>query len=200
MFKYSKLWFFHSFSSHVWMWQLDHKEGWALKNWCFQTVVLEKTLESSLDSKEIKPLNPKGNQPWIFIGRVGVEIPITLATWCEELTHWKRPWCWERLKAGREGDDRGWDGWMASLTQRTWVWANSETVKDFPGGSDGKASVYNEGDLGSSPGLGRSPGEGNGNPLQYCCLENPMDRGAWYATVYRVAKSWTRLSDFTSLR
>ena len=72
-------------------------------------------------------------------------------------------------------------------------------VFDFPGGSDGKASVYNAGDLGSSPGLGRSPGEGNGNLLQYCCLENPMDRGAWYATVCGVAKSWTRLSDFTSL-
>ena len=52
-------------------------------------------------------------------------------------------------------------------------------VLDFPGGSDGKASVYNAGDLGSSPGLGRSPGEGNGNTLQYYCLENPMDRGAW---------------------
>ena len=49
----------------------------------------------------------------------------TLATWCEELTHWKRPWCWERLKAGGEGDDRGWDGWMASPTQWTWVWVNS---------------------------------------------------------------------------
>ena len=63
---------------------------------------------------------------------------------------------------------------------------------DFSGGSDGKASVYNAGDLGSSPGLGRSPGEGNGNPLQYCCLENPMDRGAWYTTVFglqRVANS-----------
>ena len=67
------------------------------------------------------------------------------------------------------------------------------------GGSVGKASVYNAGDLALSPGLGRSPGEGNGNPLQYCCLENPMDRGAWYTTVYWVAKSWTRLSDFTSL-
>ena len=68
------------------------------------------------------------------------------------------------------------------------------------GGSDGKASVYNAGDLGSSPGLGRSPGEGNGNPLQYCGLENPMDRGAWYATVYGVTKSWTRLSDFAPLQ
>ena len=69
----------------------------------------------------------------------------------------------------------------------------------FPGGSDGKASVYNAGDPGSSPGLGRSPGEGNSNPLQYYCLENPMERGAWKAAVYGVAKSWTRLSDFTSL-
>ena len=56
-------------SSHVWMWELDHKEGWALKNWCSRTVVLEKTLESPLDCKEIKPVNPKGNQSWIFIGR-----------------------------------------------------------------------------------------------------------------------------------
>ena len=69
---------------------------------------------------------------------------------------------------------------------------------DFPGGSEGKASVYNPGDPDLIPGLGRSPGERNGNPLQYYCLENPMDRGAWYATVCGVAKSQTRLSDFTS--
>ena len=56
-------------SSHVWMWQLNHKKDWVLKNWCFRIVVLEKTLESPLDSKEMKPINPKGNQPWIFIGR-----------------------------------------------------------------------------------------------------------------------------------
>ena len=77
--------------------------------------------------------------------------------------------------------------------------ASPTVILGFPGGSDSKASVYNAGDLGSSPGLGRSPGEGNGNPFQYYCLENPMDRGAWYATVYGVAKSWTRLSNFTSL-
>ena len=68
---------------------------------------------------------------------------------------------------------------------------------NFPGGSDGKASAYNAGDPGLIPGLGRSPGERNGNPLQYSCLENPMDGGAWLATVQGVAKSWTRLSDFT---
>ena len=71
---------------------------------------------------------------------------------------------------------------------------------DFPGGSDGKASVYNAGDPGSISGSGRSPGEGNGNPLQNYCLENPMDRGVWQAAVYGVAKSRTRLSDFTSLQ
>ena len=67
----------------------------------------------------------------------------------------------------------------------------------FPGGSDGKASVYNEGDLGSIPWSGRSAGEGNGNPLQYFCLENSMNGGACQATVHGVTKSWTRLSDFT---
>ena len=67
----------------------------------------------------------------------------------------------------------------------------------FPGGSEGKASACNAGGLGSIPGSGRSPGEGNGNPLQYSCLENPMDRGAWWATVHGVAKLQTRLSDLT---
>ena len=66
---------------------------------------------------------------------------------------------------------------------------------DFPGGSDDKASVYDAGDSSSIPGLGRSLGEGNGNPLQYCCLENPMDRGAWQATVHRVTKSQAQLSN-----
>ena len=60
-------------SSHIWIWELDYKESWALKNWCFQTVVLD---ESTLDSKEIKPVNPKGNQPWQFIGRTGAEAPV----------------------------------------------------------------------------------------------------------------------------
>ena len=107
--------------------ELDHKEGWAPKNWCFQTVLLEKTLESSLDSKEIKSVNSKRNQPWIFIERTHAEAE-ALILWpsgVKELTHWERPWSWERLKAGGEGDERGWDGWMASLTQWAWVWASS---------------------------------------------------------------------------
>ena len=70
-------------------------------------------------------------------------------------------------------------------------------LSHFPGGSDGKVSAYNVGDPSSIPGLGRSPGEGNGNPLQYSCLENLMDGEAWKATVHGVTKSRTRLSDFT---
>ena len=122
----------------------------------------------------------------------------------------------------------GWDGWMASLTrwrEFEWIlgvgegqeglaccdswghkeldttkWLNwTERVQGFPGGSDGKESACNVGDLGSIPGSGRSPGEGKGNPLWYSCLENPMDRGAWWAIVHGVAKSQTRLSNFTSL-
>ena len=92
-------------------------------------MVLEKTLESPLDCKESQAVNPKGNQSWIFIGGTDAEAetPSTLATWCKELTHCKRPWCWERLKAGGEGDDRGWDGWMASLIQWTWAWVSSRS-------------------------------------------------------------------------
>ena len=113
-------------NSHVWMWELDHKEGWVSKNWCFWTVVLEKTLESPLDCKEIQPVHPKGNHSWIFMRDWCWSWSSHIkATWCKELIYWKRHWCWERLKAGGEGDDRGWDGWMASVTQWTWIWVNS---------------------------------------------------------------------------
>ena len=94
--------------------------------WPVHLVVLEKTLESPLDCKEIQPVHPKGNQSWVFIGRTNVDWNSnTLATWCEELTHLKRAWWWERLKVGGEGDDRGWDSWMASPTRWTWVWVSS---------------------------------------------------------------------------
>ena len=112
-------------SSHVWMWELDHKESWALKDWCFWTVVLEKTLESPLDCKEIKAVNPKENQSWIFIGRTDAEAETPMLWPWEGLTHWKRPWCWERLRAEGERDNRGWDGWLPSPILWTWVWASS---------------------------------------------------------------------------
>ena len=113
-------------SGHVWMWELDYKESWSPKNWCFWTLVLEKALENFLDCKEIQPVHPKGDQFCVFIGRTDVKAETnTLATWCEELTHLKRPWCWARLRAGGEGDDREWDGCMESLTQWIWVWVDS---------------------------------------------------------------------------
>ena len=86
--------------------------------------MLEKTLESSLDYKEIKPINLKGNQSWIFIGRTDAEAETPILWPPDVKTHWKRPWCWKRLKVGGEGDDRGWDGWMASST---WVWLDSRS-------------------------------------------------------------------------
>ena len=113
-------------SSHVQIWYLDYKESWAPKNWCFWTVVLEKTLESPLNCKEIQPVHPKENQSWVFFGRTDIkaETPIL---WPPHAKSWLigKDWCWEGLGAGGEGDDRGWDGWMASLTRWTWVFINS---------------------------------------------------------------------------
>ena len=100
------------------MWELDYKESWVPKNWCFWTVVLENTLESPLDCKKIQPVHPKGDQSWVFIGGTDIQAE-TPILWPPDAKSW--PWCWERLRAGGEGDERGWDGWMASLTQWTWV-------------------------------------------------------------------------------
>ena len=112
------------YSGHVWMW--EHKESWAPKNWCFWTVVLETTRESlGLWGDPTSPSQRRSVlgvhwKDWCWSWS-----SITFTTWCEELTHWKRSWCWARLKAGGKGDNRGWDGWMASLTRWTLVWAGS---------------------------------------------------------------------------
>ena len=106
---------------------LDYKESWVLKIWCFWTVVLENTLESSLDCREIQPVQPRRDQSWGFIGRTDAQ-PETPVLWPPHAKSWLigkdsdagRDW-----GQGGEGDDRGWDGWMASLTQWTWVWVNS---------------------------------------------------------------------------
>ena len=85
--------------------------------------------EESWESPEIQPVHPKGDQSWVFIGSTNAEAetPNILATWCEELTYLKKPWCWERLRARGEGDDRGYDDWMASPTWWTWVWVDSRS-------------------------------------------------------------------------
>ena len=118
----------HGFSSsHVWMWELDNKESWMPNNWWFWTVVLEKTLESLLDCKEIQPVHPMGNQSWIVIGRTDAEAetPNTLATWCVELTHLKRPDAgkdWRQEEKGTTEDEMV---GCSSPTRWTWVWASS---------------------------------------------------------------------------
>ena len=96
-------------SSHVWMWELNYKESWALKNRCFWTVLLEKTLDSPLDCKEIQPVHPKRDQSWIFIGRTDVEAE-TPIPWPPDVKSWlfgKGPDAGKDLKVGGEGDDRG---------------------------------------------------------------------------------------------
>ena len=108
------------------MWELDHKESWALKKGCFWSVVLEKTLESPLGSKEIQPVNTKGNQFWIFIGRTDAEAE-TLILWPPDAKNWvigKDPDAGKDWRQEEKGA-RGWDGWMASPTQWTWVWVGS---------------------------------------------------------------------------
>ena len=105
------------------MWELDHKEGWELKNWCFRTVVLEKTLQSPLDIKEIKAVNPKGDQSWISIGKTDAEAEALIPQPSDAMsrligkdpTHWKRPWCWEKIEDRR---GRGWQRvkWLDGIT------------------------------------------------------------------------------------
>ena len=108
------------------MWELGYKESWAPKNWCFWTVVWRRLLWVPWNAKSynwsiLKEISPEYSlEDWCWSWSSN-----TLATWCEELTHWKRPCFWERLESEGEGDDRGWDDWMASPTQWTWVWAYS---------------------------------------------------------------------------
>ena len=113
--------------SHVWMWELDYKESWLPKNCCFWTVVLEKTLESPLDCKEIQAVHPKGDKSWVFIGKTDIEAE-TPILWPPDLKSWviwKDPDAgkdWRREEKGTTEDEMG---WMTSPTQWTWVWVNS---------------------------------------------------------------------------
>ena len=113
-------------SSHLWMWELNHKESWAPKNWCFWTVVLQKTLESPSDCKEIKPIHLKGNQSWIFIGRTDIEAEAEAPIlWPLDAYSLKKTLMLGKIEGKGRRVDKGWDGWMASLTQWTWVWTSS---------------------------------------------------------------------------
>ena len=117
----------HGFSSrHVWMWELEYKESWAPKNWCFWTVVLEKTLESPLDCKEIQPVNPKGNQSWKSLEGLMLKSKLQYfghLIWRTDSL--EKTLMLGKIEAGGEGDNRGWEVWMASLTWWTWIWVGS---------------------------------------------------------------------------
>ena len=134
-------------NSHVWMWKLDHKESWAPKIWCFWAVVLEKTLESPLDSKEIKPVNPKENQSWIFIGRTGAESEV-LILWPPDVKSWlisKDPDAgkdWRQDEKGMTEDEMvGWHHWLNgcefkqalgdSAGQGSLAWCSPRGCKEF---------------------------------------------------------------------
>ena len=113
-------------SSHVWMWELDSKESWAPKNWCFWTVVLEKTLRVSWTARRsnqsiLKEISPEYSLEGLMLKLKLQYFGHLMQRIDSSSIDWKRLWCWERLKAGGEGDDTL-DGWMASLTRWTWVW------------------------------------------------------------------------------
>ena len=108
-------------------WTIKKAEHWrndASELWCWRLLRVPWTARRSNQSI-LKEISPEYSLEGLML-KLNT-LANTLATWCEELTHWKRPWCWERLKAGKEGDNRGWDGWMALLTWRTWVWASSRS-------------------------------------------------------------------------
>ena len=113
-------------SSHIWMWELDHRaECWrpdAFELWCWRRLLRVPWTARRSNKLILKEINPENIhwKDWCWSWSSN-----TLAPWCEEQTHWERPWCCKRLRAGGEGGDRGWHGWMTSLTHWTWVWANS---------------------------------------------------------------------------
>ena len=162
----------YGFSSGlVWMWELDYKESWAPKNWCFWTVVLEKSLESPLDCKEIQPVHPKGDQSWVFIGRTDVEaeMPVLWAPDVKSWLIWKDPDAgkdWGQEEKGTTGDEMvgwhhrhnghgfgwtpgvgdGWEAWRAvhGITKSwTWLsnWTELITLQSTEGGSKMAANV-----------------------------------------------------------
>ena len=105
--------------------ELDYKESWVPKNRCFWTVVLEKTLESPLNCMEVKPVHPKGKQSWIFIGRIDAEAETPILWPMQRTDSLEKTLMVGKIEGRRRGDNRGWDGWMASQAWWTWVWASS---------------------------------------------------------------------------
>ena len=194
--------------------ELDCEEGWALKKWCWRRLLRVPWTARRSNQSILKEISPG-------ISLEGMMLRLKLQYFghlMRRLTHWKRLWCWEGLGAGGEGENRGWDGWMASLTRWTlslselrelvmdreawhaWFMGSQRVRHDWPtdliwsGGSDGKESICNAEDPGLTPGLGRSPGEGNGNPFSILAWKIP-----WIEETGRlpggITKSQTQLID-----
>ena len=157
-------------SSHVWMWDLDYKEIWVPKNWCFWTVVLEKTLENPLDCKEIQPVNPKGNQPWIFIGRTDAEAE-TPVLWPPDVKNWL---IWKDPDAGKDWrqEEKG------STEMVEWDhWFDGHEFEQVLGAGDGQAS------LACCRPWGR-------RVRHDCVTELKNSRGWWRHTLSPILHSW----------
>ena len=184
------------------MWKLDYKESWAPKNWCFWTEVVERTLESPLDCKEIQPVHPKGNQHWIFIGRTDAEVE-TLILWPPDAKNWligkdsDAGKDWRQEEKGMTEDEMvGWHHWLnghafdwapevgdgqgSLVCCSPWGCKESDTTEQL---NWTKLNVYHHINM--------------CNSLQYSCLGNFMDRRVWWATVHVIAKSWTWLNTHT---
>ena len=234
-------------------WTVMKAECWrndAFELWCWRRLLRVPWSARRSNQSILKAINPGVHwKDWCWSWNSN-----TPATWWEELTHWKRPWCWKRLRAWGEGDYRGWDGCMASLTQWTWAWVDPRIwwwtgrpgVLRFMGSQRvwhdwatelnwlkrSEWKIYKWGNLRNGVRQKQSMlinteirrgrmhiewskislrrwlfsyvpvasyvGEGNGNPLQCSCLENPRDGGAWWAAIYGVAQSWTQLKRLRS--
>ena len=199
-------------SSHVWLWELDSEESWALKNWCFWIVVLEKTLESPLDYKEIQPVHPKGDQLMLKLKLQYFGYPIwrtdslekTLMLekiegrrrrggqrmrWLDDITDSINMGLTklQELVMDREAWHAAVHGVAKSQTRLS-DWTELNPQGRVPQWLSCEESACNAGDAGLVPWSGQYPGGGNGKPLQYSCWDNPMNRRAWQAIVHRFTK------------
>ena len=115
-------------SSQVWMWELDYKESWMPKNWCFELWCWRRPLRVPWTARRSNQSILKEISPEYSLEELMLKLKLKyFGHLMQRMTHWKRPWSWERLKVGGEGDDRGWDGWMVSPTRWTWMWARSRS-------------------------------------------------------------------------